>query len=268
MATRDDSVRLSPYDLLFPEAGFPDERFPAIEEEARERSVDTGNPAAFVMLGSVQGVMADLREDDADPQAAHDHGAVLFFAYRMWRAGPTVAEVQADALRELLSTPACDASTADDGWTATLPGQAGYIRLPRHLLWLEEGDAGEPGDRTSPDPAESHPAEPAEGAATPSPHRSPPESVDGLFWAADRTGAINLALVTGVRPDRPGYGVVPVPPQPLAALPGWAAGPAREGGGDFTTTLPGAELDALLGIRTPAEVFKLAALLLRHLTRP
>ena len=235
MATRDDSVRLSPYELLFPEAGFPDERFPAIEEEAEERGVDTGNPAAFVMLGSVQGIMADLREDDADPQAAHDHGGVLFFAYRMWRAGPSVTPVHADTLRELLSSPPADPSTADDDWTAALAEQAGYIRLPRHLLWLEE---------------------------------DPPESVDGVFWAADRTGVINLALVTGVRPDRPGYGIVPVPPQPLATLPGWAAGPAREGGGDFTTALPGAELDGLFGLRTPAEVFKLAALLLRHLTRP
>lgn len=253
--------------MLFPETSFPDDRFPAIDEEARERGVDTGNPAAFVMLGAVQGILADLCTDDAAAETAHDHGGVLYFAYRMWRAGPSVASVQAGTLRELLATRRARPPQSDD-WTAALSEQAGYIRLPRHLLWLEEGEAGEPGDRNAPDPPASHAAEPAGYEGTPGALSPPPESVDGLFWAADRTGAINLALVTGVRPDRPGYGFVPLPPQPLSTLPEWAAGPAREGGGDFTTSLPGAELDGLLGIRTPAEVFKLAAVLLRHLALP
>lgn len=266
MANHDDDARLTPYELLFPEAGFADDRFPAIGEEAEERGVDTGNPAAFVMLGSVQGILADLREEDADPQSAHDHGSVLYFAYRMWRAGPAVSRVPTGNLRELLAGPHAEPSPTDKDWTAALCEQAGYIQLPRHLLWLEEAGAGDRGDPPSPAAAEPHPVEPAQGGASPPDERPPPESVDGLFWAADRTGAINLALVTGVRPDRPGYGVVPVPPQPLSTLPEWAAGPAREGGGDFATSLPGAELDGLLGVRTPAEVFKLAALLLRHLT--
>lgn len=267
MAPRDDRPRLSPYEMLFPETSFPDDRFPAIDEEARERGVDTGNPAAFVMLGSVQGILADLRADDAAAETAHDHGGVLYFAYRMWRAGPSVASVPAGTLRELLAARPARPPQSDD-WTAALSEQAGYIRLPRHLLWLEEGEAGEPGDRNAPDPPASHAAEPAGYEGTPGALSPPPESVDGLFWAADGAGAINLALVTGVRPDRPGYGIVPVPPQPLSALPEWAAGPAREGGGDFTTSLPGAELDGLFGIRTPAEVFKLAAVLLRHLALP
>lgn len=268
MAPRDDRPRLSPYEMLFPEASFPDDRFPAIGEEARERGVDTANPAAFVMLGAVQGILADLRTDDAGAETAHDHGAVLHFAYRMWRAGPTVTPVSADTVRELLAAPSGKPDPLDRDWTAALSEQAGYFRLPRHLLWLEEGEAGEPGNLTAPEPPGPHATEPAGYTGTPNAQHPPPESVDGLFWAADRTGAINLALVTGVRPDRPGYGFVPLPPQPLSALPEWAAGPAREGGGDFTTSLPGAELDGLLGIRTPAEVFKLAALLLAHLTLP
>ena len=275
MAIHDDYARLTPYELLLPDPGFPDERFSSIGDEALERGVDTGNPAAFVMLGAVQGILADLREEDVDPKSAHDHASVLYFTYHMWLAGPSVVLVQGSTMRGLMAETSPETSPADnsgeaaegageptdEAWTAALLERAGYVQMPQHLVWLEEGDAGGSGDPPSPEPAEPHPAEPAGGEA------SPPESVDGFFWSADRGGILNLALVTGVRPDRPGYGIVPVPAQPLSALPAWAAGPAREGGGDFTTSLPGAELDGLLGLRTPAEVFKLAALLLHRLTR-
>ncbi|MYB99944.1 MAG: hypothetical protein F4X60_15525 [Gemmatimonadetes bacterium] len=122
------------------------------------------------------------------------------------------------------------------GWAGDLQGRAGYVQLPQHMVWMESPD-------------------------------EPPESVDGFFWHGGEDGVLHLAMVAGMRRDRPGCLVVTVPPQPLAALPGWATGPAREGGGDFTTSLPGAELDGLLGIRTPAEVFKLAALLLGRVVR-
>ncbi len=234
MAIHDAYARLTPYELLLPDPDFPDRHFPGIGEEAGERGVDPGNPAAFVMLGAVQGALAELRTDDTAPEAAHDHGTVLYFAYHMWRRGAEIALVRADTMRDLLAGSSREPSpTQDESWSAGLHARTGYIQLPQHLVWIEEGDA--------------------------------PESVDGFFWAADTSGALHLALVSGVRPDRPGYGVVPVPPLPLASLPGWAAGPAREGGGDFTTSLPGAELDGLLGIRTPAEVFKLAALVLARL---
>lgn len=273
MATHDAYARLTPYEMLLPDAEFPDRHFQGIGEEAAARGVDTGNPAAFVMLGAVQGALAELRAEDAAPESANDHGSVLFFAYQLWRAGPEMALVRAATLRRLL-TPPTDSrptdsppagkapSTPDDAWTNALRGRAGYVQLPQHLVWLEEGGDPGPGDPPSTEPAKPHPNEPAEGPG-PQPGTTPaPESVDGFFWAADPGGIIQLALVSGVRGDRPGYGVVPVPPQPLATMTEWSSGPAREGGGDFTTSLPGAELDGLLGIRTPAEVFKLAALVL------
>ena len=122
------------------------------------------------------------------------------------------------------------------GWAGDLQGCAGYVQLPQHLVWMESAD-------------------------------QPPESVDGFFWYGDEGGVLHLAMVAGMRRDRPGCVVATVPPQPLAAMPGWVSGAAREGGGDFTTSLPGAELDGLLGIRTPAEVFKLAALVLGRVVR-
>ena len=236
MAIHDAYARLTPYELLLPDAGFPDRCFPAIEAEARERGTDLGNPAAFVMLGAVQGALEEVRSEDAGPESVHEHGCVLYFAYHMRRADTPVALVRTETVRGLLAGVAAAPATRtsdDEGWADALRDSAGYVQLPQHLVWIEEGEA--------------------------------PESVDGFFWAADGGFVLQLALVTGMRSDRPGYGVVPVPPQPLDSLPGWAAGPAREGGGDFTTSLPGAELDDLLGIRTPAEVFKLAALMLGRL---
>lgn len=295
MAIHDAYARLTPYELLLPDPEFADRHFPAVADEARERGVDPANPAAFVMLGAAQAALAELRDEDASPESAHDHGNVLYFAYRMWLAGPAVALVRADTLRRLLSTPRADHSQADspagsDTWPGTLHERAGYVQLPQHLVWLEEGDDGSPGDPPARGQPPPHPAAPAgapppppatssapatpavpgtsPASGTPPPAASPaPESVDGLFWAVDPGGTLHLALVTGVRGDRPGYGTVPVPPQPVETLPEWAAGPAREGGGDFTTALPGADLDGLLGLRTPAEVFKLAGLVLGLMAR-
>lgn len=238
MAIHDAYARFTPYELLLPDEEFPERHFPGIGAEAGERGTDTGNPAAFVMLGAVQGALAELREEDAEPGAAHDHGAVLFFAYHVWRTGGGVVLVRQATLRSLLGGGGGSGGVRGKSlWTNELRGCAGYVQLPQYLVWLEDAQGGSP------------------------------ESVDGFFWAGDDTAALHLALVAGMRSDRPGYAVVPVPPQPLDALPGWETGPARDGSADFGTSLPGAELDGLLGLGTPAEVFKLAALVLGLMSR-
>ncbi len=268
MAIHDAYARFTPYELLLPDPEFPDRCFGAIAREAEERRVDAGNPAAFVMMGAVQGAIAELREEDAGPESAHDHAGIVFFAYHLWRTGGGVVLAGRKTLRELLGVgsragacpmpkpssaprgeggvgdggsersrdPADVEEDTEPGWTETLAGRAGYVQLPQHLAWIDTPD-------------------------------EPPESVDGFFWHGDEQGALHVAMVAGMRKDRPGYVVVSVPPQPLDALPGWASGPAREGGGDFSTSLPGAELDGLVGIRTPAEVFKLVALVLGRFAR-
>lgn len=236
MAIHDAYARFTPYELLLPDPEFPERCFTAITREAEERGVDAGNPAAYVMLGAVQGALAELREEDAAPESAHDHAGILFFAYHFWRCGGGVVLVQRKTVRGLLAEGTGVVGGGEAGSVGDLQRRAGYVQLPQHLVWMESPD-------------------------------QPPESVDGFFWHHDESGVLHLAMVAGMRRDRPGCVVVTVPPQPLAAMPGWASGPAREGGGDFTTSLPGAELDALVGICTPAEVFKLAALVLGRVTR-
>ena len=273
MAIHDAYARLTPYEMLLPDAAFPDRHFPGIADEAGQRGVDPANPAAFVMLGQVQAALAELRAEDAAPESSNDHVGVLFFAYHFWETGATVVLAQQRTMRALL---AGDSEAPKDGrnalWSKELVGRAGYVQLPQHLVWLEEARN---------DPQEEHGASqaardvsqetrnvsPAGRGVSQETRGNPPESVDGFFWFGDSHGALHLTLVAGMRGDRPGFAVVPVPPLPLDSLDDWATGPAREGGGDFGTSLPGAELDGLLGICTPAEVFKLAALLLARLAQ-
>lgn len=259
MATHDAYARLTPYELLLPDAAFPDRHFPGIGEEAAARGVDAGNPAAFVMLGAVQGALAELRTEDAAPESANDHGSVLFFAYHLWQTGGTVVLAQQKTMRALLSGESEPQSTSHNAMqTNEIGGKAGYVQLPRHLVWLEEARNV---------PQESHNDPQTARDVSQETRGDSPESVDGFFWFSDSHAALHLTLVAGMRSDRPGFAVVPVPPVPLDTLSEWATGPAREGGRDFATSLPGAELDGLLGIRTPAEVFKLAALLLGRMAQ-
>jgi len=259
VATHDAYARLTPYELLLPDAAFPDRHFTAIGEEAAVRGGDAGNPAAFVMLGAVQGALAELRTEDAAPESANDHGIVLFFAYHLWRTGKSTVLAHQKTLRALLSGESeAQPEIHKSLWKKELGGRAGYVQLPQHLVWLEEARNDPQEER---DVSQETRSDRQEGC------NDPPESVDGFFWFGDSRGALHLTLVAGMRSDRPGFAVVPVPPLPLDTLPDWATGPAREGGRDFATSLPGAELDGLLGIRTPAEVFKLAALLLGRMAK-
>lgn len=271
MAVHDAYARVTPYELLLPAPDFADQRFPAVESEAASRGVDLANPAAFATSGAVQGILADLRPEDhelaSDREPAAQASAlahVLYFAFHLWCAqrAPTASgdspsrdspdlnlsgsdSPDADLPDRarlptvaLLSRPTLRALSAADavqpGWEAALLGRAGYLQLPQHMVWAEEPDAERP------------------------------DSVDGFFWAATHDGAFHAAAVTGMRPGRPGYGFVPVPPQPLDSLSAWTAAPARERGDDFATDLPGAEIDGLMGIRTPAEVVKLLAFALER----
>ncbi|MGI9627635.1 MAG: hypothetical protein ACR2QM_12415 [Longimicrobiales bacterium] len=233
MSIHDAYARRTPYELLLPDETWPDRHFPAVEEEGQERGLSPWNPAAFVLLGATAGALEDIQPDDAPLGSIHDHGSLIYHAYHIWRAGGPVVLVRHETLKGLLQDP----QPGTTEWTEPLKGNAGYIQLPQHLVWLDAG--GE-----------------TEGA---------PESVDGLLWVGAPDGVLNVSLACGVRIGRPGLSVVTVPPQPMLALEDWALGPAREDGADFGTNMPGGEIEGLLGVRTPAEVLKLAALILREL---
>ncbi len=252
MAIHEAYARITPYELLQPDDTWAERHFPGVGDEARQRGTDLWNPAAFALVGAVAGALSEIRPDDVE--GGHDHGLLVYFAYHIWSTSGDLVLTTAETVRQAIRGPSVPAgeSTAEplqahgvptpdaDGATgapqpetwSVLSGRAGYVQLPQHLVWLE-GEEGEA-----------------------------PESVDGFLWAGTPREVLHLAFAAGIRGDRPGFLVVPVPPQPFSEMSAWLGGPARQDGEAFATGLPGAELDGLLGLRTPAEALRLAASLL------
>lgn len=227
MGDRDDLVRMTPFEVGIPGGDAREEGFAAIEEEVAARDADPGDPAAFLLLGQVGRLVRELRGEESGAEALHSFGAFLFHAWHFHRAGRPLHLLETPATRYLV-----ESNPVPRDWDGSLPKPAGYLQLPRHLFWIR------------PDP--SGPAEP----------------VDGLFWTggASRQGdTLSVLVVAGMRPQRAGFSVVPLPPVPLADARSWLEMEARDDGADFESTLPGGELDRLYSLETAGEVLKLLA---------
>ncbi|MGD2067840.1 MAG: hypothetical protein PVI57_04080 [Gemmatimonadota bacterium] len=233
MPIHDAYARRTPYELLLPDADFAARHFAAVEAEAAERGSDLSDPEQFVMLMAVGETLRELRGAGESSERIREHGWLLFHAHHFREAGRPLW---------LLSTPAARLLVEGaEGAPPEVepPGPAGYVQLPQHLFW-----------------ARSEPERPmADGGEGAEP---PPQPVDGFFWTA-AGGKLSVLAVLGVREDRPGFSVVPLPPLPVDDAPGWAADDMREGGGDFRSDMPGAELESLYEIRTAGELLKLVA---------
>jgi hypothetical protein len=251
----DIHARPDPYDMVFGVEAIDDRLFPPIAEEAGARGLPLADPDRFLFLTSVGHLLQAIagppeaqEEDEAvaggSGETMKQHGRLLFHAFHFWRAGKRVAELEAERLRRVL-----DRDSVAGDWTLAAPAEAGYLRLPRNLVWA----APAPGSR--------------------------PEPADGFFWTlvqpatdADDTDAsgtaaapaLHLLMALGVRADRPGFSVVTASGV-TDAEPHWADVDARPGGRDFHTTLPGGELDRLYSVETTAELLKLASLCFRDL---
>lgn len=249
MNTSSDFPRPTPYELVFratsdddvaddaPERpDFEGDRFPRILAEADSIGGEPDDPTGFVMLSSVGSLIQELMLDEAAPDAAGvewealppeavaEVGALLFHAFRFWRGGRRVLELDRALARHLVEAPAPEA-----GWRMAAPESAGYVQLPRNLFWSRS----------------------SEGAR--------PEPVDGFFWSVGES--VQLLIAAGVREGRPGFTAIPVGAEldPDGDAP-WLAADGRPGGTDFENVLPGGEMDGLYALTTPAEALKLACL--------
>lgn len=253
--------RPSPYHLVFGAESIDERLFPPIAEEAEARGVAVDDPDRFLFLTSVGRLLHAIAGDDATPSpearspsgdpgvassraadaadvadaagpaadaALREYGRVLYHAFRFWRGGKRTEVLEAEKVRWLL-----DEVTRVGDWTLTTPAPAGYLQLPRNLVW-----------------------------ASPSPGMQP-EPADGFFWSlVERDAApaeLHVLMPLGVRPGRPGFSVVSATGV-LDDEPHWAEADARPDGKDFETTLPGGELDRLYSVQTSAELLKLASL--------
>jgi hypothetical protein len=230
MALHDSYARITPFELLLPTEDFADQRFPLIRKEAEQRRVSLADPEKFVLLGEVGAVLRIIRGEDEDPRSIHQAGILLFHAYHFWSQGHSFFHVATEVVRYLVTS-----GPESGAWPAALPGPAGYVQFPQHLIWVPGGED------------------------------DPPESVDGFFWSSPDGENITLLVAMGLRRDRPGFGVVPLPTLPLSAAGEWAATRVRSEGEDFEATLPGAEHENLYSISAGAEAVKLAMLLFWYL---
>jgi hypothetical protein len=232
MAVHDAYARITPYELSFPDLGFARTHFAAIRAEADAREVDLRDPTAFVMLASTGQALREIRGPDDDPGLIRQYGFLLYHAYHFCEAGEPLYLVPAAPLRPLLSE-----AVETRGWRPDLEPAAAYVQLPQHLVWVRA----------------------VEGA--------PPESLDGFFWVRSGEHRFALLFALGMRGDRPGLSVVPVPDLPIEEAADWARLDMREGGGDFRSTIPGSEIDGLYELRSTGEALKLAARVLWGLER-
>jgi hypothetical protein len=217
MSLHDLYARRTPFELAFPDAAEAEALFVRVAEEAGARGADTGNPHQFAMLGAVGAFIRELRGTEGSAAAVHEYGALAYHAFHFAAAGRRVDLVSAEAARALVEA-------TDMGGDPVAPGRAGYLQLPQHLFW------------TSITPGE------------------PPQSVDGFFWNLD-DDFLRVLMALGLRPDQ-GLLVVPLPEAPWADRDAWVDADMREGGADFTSSLPGAELDGLYSLESAGEVLK------------
>jgi hypothetical protein len=232
MAVHDAYARLTPYELSFPDLGFARLHFGAIREEAEARQVDLRDPTAFVMLASTGQALREIRGPEDDPALIRQYGFLLYHTYHFCEAGEPLYLASAAAVRPLLEQ---QPDTA--GWQPDLEPSAAYVQLPQHLVWVRAVES------------------------------VPPESLDGFFWVRTGVDRFGLLFALGMRGDRPGLSVVPVADLPIDEAGDWSRMDMRDGGGDFTTTIPGSEIDGLYELRSTGEALKLAARVLWGLER-
>jgi len=224
MPLHDAYARVTPYELALPSLEFADERFPRVEEEARTQGFPQHleDVRSFALLGEVGAMLRELRPADDPPEMIDQYGLLLFHLYHYWRE---------DHPLYLVAVPAARAAVGGSGGGTVELAETGsaYLQLPQHLFWI-------PGDPN-------------------------PESLDGVFltW---KGGEVTAMAVAGVARSRGGVISLPLPTVPIAELPSLSSQPMRSEGEDFSTDMPGAEIDDLYGVESAGEVLKLVARLL------
>lgn len=225
MSLHDEWARVTPIELLFRSA--EDERtlLDAIEEEVQGRGASPELPHSFVTMGSTAAFVSSVAGPEASDEEIQRVSALAYHAVNFRRLDGRLYLLDTAASRYLVG--------GVPGGAAPLPTRAGYLQLPQHLFWLEDPSAA-------------------------------PESIDGIFWTATSDGVLHTVVVTGVRADGSGVGVVPLPEAPLAATDEWLDVTGRPDGEDFATSLPGSDLDRLYGVASSGEVLKLLARLFAY----
>jgi hypothetical protein len=235
-AVRDrEPPRLTPFELLAANGDLESETLPRIAAEAGSRGVDALDPGTFVMLATVGNLLREMQAPRSTGDRAAGTGIAHFRAlayqlFRFWREGKPFFVAGEDVLRSMLArAPDYGRSLADP------PAPAGYLQLPRNLVWAS----------VAPD--------------------EPPEPLDGLHWAVGDGRRLDIVIVLGIRTGRPGVSVIDLSVDIASEPPeGFANLDARDNADDFSTTMPGGEIRGLFSLVNAAEVIKLVARAFAH----
>ena len=253
MPAHDAYLRRTPWEALLPDPDFPERHFPAIAEGIASHPEAEDNPGAFALLDPARRALAELRDPRGGTEdAGHTHALLLFHAWHLHRAGLphllVTVPVSRWAVEATTGAAAGEAEAVgedpDSGDGEKVPGTAAdplpdavYLQLPQHLFWIREDAA-------------DHPV-----------------SLDGIFRTV-RGDTLHLLAVAALHGGgSAGFRVLPLPGVPLADAPTWLVTPMRDGGEDFRSEMPGAELEGLYEIRTAGELLKLVARLDRFVHR-
>jgi hypothetical protein len=224
---KNEAGRIHPYLLAFADERFELTEFPAIREESEQTGVPATVPEHFLELRTVAPLLREVLAEGSVEQ----FGPLLFHAYHFWRYGKHVFGLTAPLSRELLGP-----FGTIGVWENVPPAPAGYLQLPRNLLWARIDE------------------------------NAPAEAIDGLFWvmvgendpAVPPFPRLDVLLVLGLVSGRPGFSIAALDIELDGDPQGhWGDAQMRENEEDFANILPGGELQRLHGIQTEGEVFKL-----------
>ena len=221
MTLHDSYARFTPYELAFPDQDLLDELIVGIDEEAKSRDVDLSDPDAFFTMGRVDAFVREIQGPTALPETIYQYVTLVFHAVNFNQAGCPIYLLSENVTRDLVEN--------HQGGQPIPPESSGYMQLPQHLLWMSGANS------------------------------DAPESIDGVFWVLSSSGTLHSLLIAGLRPDRPGFVIAPLPEAPVSEASKWAKAVVRNGTDDFSSQLPGSELDQLHMLETSGEVLKLLA---------
>jgi hypothetical protein len=231
MSLHDQYARLTPFEIAFPDRTVLAALSDRVAHETGDRADDT-LLEAFITTAAVGELVRRLQGPEVPPEASYPFAALLYQCVHFLRAGSPLYLVSTGAVRRLIRPDAAgELAPGQPSAVVQPPAPAGYVQLPQHLVWTVAGSSG----------------------------RGTPESLDGIFWTVSGSGALNALSVTGLLPDRPGFGALPLPAAPLADAGAWLEARIRGSGDDFASRLPGGELDDLYSVEAAGEVLKLLA---------
>ncbi len=220
MRFHDEYLRTTPSEMLVAEGEDVRARFEAIAAAMAGGGMARQDPLQFQTLGEVGQLLDALLPDDAAPETAHVYGVLTYYCFQAWRAGRGALLVSTALARQVC---AFDAVYDPPG---RAPAHAGYLQVPRNLFWVST----------------------PEGAAA--------EPVDGILWEVRRE-EIGAVLVSGLREDRPGLGIMVASPIPWRLFTDAVHTQIRTSGADFDSTLPGGRDADLYSLETNGELYKL-----------